>query len=150
MDDERPTPVVVIDNWNTQEMNFHNSPRAGEAYGDFNGDGTETYEWYLNFDFKTRVTFSIRHKDEVDAVGLQDSVKNELRLIRNRPTIVHSDLKQCTVGGSGNPSNEFTEPKEMELTQSARFHGDHTITRSPSDTQQGTLDSVQDTFTFNP
>jgi hypothetical protein len=150
MEDERPVPVVIIDDWDTNDYNFNNSARAGEAIGDFDGDGTLEHEWYLNFSFRTRVEFLVRHSDEVDAVRLKDSVKAVLRLIRENPQQFHADLKQCRLGAGGNPTHQFTEPKEAELMLSARFHGDHTVTRTPSDTQDDTLEQVKDTFTFNP
>lgn len=150
MEDERPVPVVIIDDWDTNDFNFHNSAFAGEAVGDFDGDGTLDYERYLNFDFRTRVEFLVRHSDEVDATRLKDTVKHQLRLIRQNPQQFHADLKQCRLGAGGNPTHQFTEPKEEELMLSARFHGDHTVTRTPSDTQEDTLEQVKKTFTFNP
>lgn len=150
MDDERPVPVVIIDDWDTRDFNFHNSPKAGEAYGDFDGDGVKEYEWYLNFDYTTRVEFLIRHYDEVKASRLKDSVKQVLRLIRANPQGFHKNAKQCRLGGGGNPTHKYTEPKESELVASARFHCDHTVTRKPSDTDKSTIDAVKDDFTFNP
>jgi hypothetical protein len=150
MEDERPIPVVIIDDWDTRDQNFHNSAFAGDALGDFDNDGEDEYEWYLNFDFITRVELLVRHYDEVDANRLKDSVKNELRLIGENPLGFHDELKNCRLGGGGNPTYQFTEPKESELVVSARFHGDHTITRTPGDTQEATLEQVNETFTFNP
>lgn len=150
LDDERPVPVVIIEEWDTNDFNFHNTAKAGEAYGDFDGDGVKEYEWYLNFSFRTRVELSIRHSDEVEVSRLKDTVKHELRLIRENPQQFHDNLKQCRLGGGGNPTYQFTEPTEAELIVSARFHGDHTVTRTPSDTQTAAIEQVTDTFTFNP
>jgi hypothetical protein len=150
MEDERPVPVVIIDDWNTTDKNFHNTARSGSAYGDFDGDGSKEYEWYLTFDFSTRVEIEVRHHDEVEVSRLKEQVKQELRLIRENPLNFHPDMKQCKLGSGGNPSYNYTEPKEAELKVSARFHGDHTITRTPSDTEYATIESVTDSFTFNP
>lgn len=150
MEDERPVPVIIIDDWNTRDKNFHNSAFAGDAIGDFDNDNITEYEWYLNFDFVTRVEFMVRHTDEVDANRLKDKLKSELRLISENPLGFHDELKDCRLGGGGNPTYRFTEPKESELVVSARFHGDHTITRTQSDTQEATLEQVNETFTFNP
>jgi len=157
MEDERPVPAIIIDDWNTNDFNFHNSPFAGEAVGDFNDDGTLDYERYLNFDFTTRIEFLVRHDNEVDASRLKDRVKNQLRLIRDRPQAFHDDLKQCRLGSGGSPSYTFTEPKETELMVSARFYGDHTIVLTPpdddrgdGDTQTDIIETVQDSFSFNP
>jgi hypothetical protein len=150
MEDERPVPVIVIDDWDTTEMNFHNSAFSGEVYGDFDNDGTGEYERYLTFDYRTRVEFTARHSDEVEASRLKDKITNELRLLRENPQSFDTGLKQCRLGGSGNPTFEYTEPKEAELMVSARFYGDHTITLTPSDLENDVLETVQDTFTFNP
>jgi hypothetical protein len=150
MEDERPVPVVIIDDWDTNDFNFHNSAFAGEASGDFDDDGEIEYERYLNFDWRTRVEFLVRDSDEVDVSRLKEDLKHELRLIRENPQQFDSSLKQCRLGSDGNPTNQFTEPKEAELMASARFHGDHIITRTASDTQEDTLEQVKRTFTFNP
>lgn len=150
MEDERPVPVVVIDDWDTRDKTFHNTARSGEATGDFDNDGSVEHEWYLTFDFQTRIELAIRHSDEVDVTSLKDSVVRQLRLLSENPLDFHSDLKRVTIGGSGNPTYKYTEPKEAELMASATFHGDHTITRKPSDTQTSQIQQVNDNFTFNP
>jgi len=150
LEDERPVPVIIIDDWDTNDFNFNNSAKAGEATGDFDNDGKLEHEWYLNFSFRTRVEFLVRHSDEVDVSRLKEDAKHELRLLRENPQTFHEGLKQCRLGADGNPTHQFTEPKEAELMLSARFHGDHTVTRKPSDTQEDTLEQVIDTFTFNP
>lgn len=150
LDDERPVPVVIMDDWDTNDMNFHNTPFAGDATGDFDGDGNLEYERYLNFDWTTRVEFLVRHYDEVEVSRLKETLKNQLRLIRDRPQQFHQGLKQCRLGSDGNPTNTFTEPKEAELMASARFYGDHTITLTPADMEGELIEQVTDTFSFNP
>jgi hypothetical protein len=149
LDDERPVPVVIIDDWDTRDMNFNNSALAGEAFGNLDGNDAG-YERYLNFSFETRVEFLFRDDDEVNVSQLKESGKQELRLIRENPQSFDDGLKACKLGADGNPTHEFTEPKEAELMLSARFHGDHTITRTPGDTQYETIDDVMNDFTFNP
>jgi len=157
MEDERPVPVVIIEDWDTNDYNFHNSAFAGEAYGDFDVDGNKEYERYLNFDWRTRVEFLVRHSDEVEVSRLKEKAKQELRLIRERPQQFSTDLKRVALGADGNPTHTFMEPKESELMLSARFHGDHTLTLTPpgntsgdGDTQADTLEQVKKDFTFNP
>lgn len=149
LEDERPVPVVIIEDWNTKDMNFHNSPRAGETTGDFDNDGNLEHEWYLNFDFETRVEFAVRHFDEVKVSKLKAKVKELLRLIRADPLGFNSECKRVALGRDGNPTYKYTEPKEAELMLSARFYGDHTITRTPSDTQENMIEEVTDSFNFS-
>jgi hypothetical protein len=140
--------VIVV--WHTNDYNYYNTAKSGEATGDFNNDGTVTHEWYLTFDFRTRVEFLVRTDDEVETVRKKGAVKEQLRLIRENPQQFHSGLKKCEIGGGGNPTYEFTEPKEAELMLSARFYGDHTVTRTPADTEEEAIEQVQEQFTFNP
>jgi hypothetical protein len=149
LEDERPVPVVIIDDWDTRDMNFNNSALAGEAFGSLDGNDAD-YERYLNFNFETRVEFLFRHSDEVDVSRLKEDGKQEMRLLRENPQQFNDGLKEVVLGADGNPTHEFTEPKEAELMLSVRFHGDHTLTRTPSDTQYDTIQDVQDDFTFNP
>jgi hypothetical protein len=151
LEDERPVPVVIIDDWSTTDMNFHNSPKSGEATGDFDDDGEVEHEWYLNFDFETNVEFAVRHHDEVEVSRLKADVKEVIRIISANPQWFHSECKEVTLGVDGSPSYRYTEPKEAELIVSARFHGDHTITRTSSDTQLSEIEQLkQGDFTFNP
>lgn len=145
VDDERPVPVIFIEDWDTVDKNIHNDPFAGEATGDFDNDDKKEYERYLRFDFRTRVTFSIRHRDEVKASQLQDSLKNEIRLIAANPLQFHNSVKEVTLAGSGNPTNNFTEPKESELMLAARFNADHIMTRTDYDQ----IESIKRTFSTN-
>jgi hypothetical protein len=148
LEDERPVPVVIIDDWDTNDLNVHNSAFAGEASGDFNGDGSQEYERYLRFDFETRIEFLVRDSDEVDVTTLKDSVKNELRLISEYPQSFHESLKYCHLGAGGNPTFRFTEPKESELMLSARFGGDHVVTLTEGDLEDDILADVTEAFTF--
>jgi len=144
MDDERPVPVVIIEDWDTNDKNYNNSALAGEF-----GSGVN-YERYLNFDFKTRVELLVRHSDEVDVSRLKERAKHELRMISENPQNFHPDLKSCHLGAGGNPTYQFLEPKEAELMLSARFYGDHTVTITPGDTKEDTLEAVNAEFSFNP
>lgn len=150
MDDERPVPVVIIDDWNTTDYNFHNSPFAGESVTGIESNGELEYEKYLRFDWQTSVDFLVRDDDEVDVSRLKESLKHEVRLLRHDPTILNSSLKNVSLGTGGSPTNTFTEPREAELMLSTRFYGDHIVTLSPSDSQYDTLEQVKQSFTFNP
>lgn len=144
-EDERPTPVVIIDDWSTQDFNYHNSAHSGDFLGDLDGDDVKDYEKYLAFDFKTRVEFLVRHSDEVEASRLKESVKHELRLIRENPLQFNDSLKQCRLGTDGSPSNRYVEPQETELVISARFFGDHIVTRTDFDQ----IADVVENFSYN-
>jgi hypothetical protein len=150
IDDERPVPVVIIEDWNTNDMNHNNSAHAGSYHGDADGDGTKEYEWYLNFSFKTRVELLFRHHDEVKVSEIKSVAKSWFRILREHPDTFHEDLKKCVVSGDGSPTYTFVEPRESELMLSANFHGDHTVTRTAADVEESTLEQVKNDFTFNP
>ena len=107
MQNERPVPAVILDDWTTTDMNFHNSPLSGEAYGDFDGDGSKDYERYLTFDYETKVEFQVRHHDEVKVSELKDSLKHVIRMIRSDPLDFHNNVKQCRLAGGGKPTYRF-------------------------------------------
>lgn len=147
-DDQRPLPLVLIDDWNTRDFNFHNSPFAGEFAENADGNG-KAYERYLNFDFETTVEILVRHSDEVDASRLKGNVKRELRLLREYPQFLHSELKGCSLGADGSPRQKFLEPTESEEVVSARFHADHTIVLNEEDVPENVLDAMAETIGFN-
>jgi len=76
----------------------------------------------------------VRHDDEVEASRLQDSVKDTIREIHANPTDLHEDLDACWPRGSGNPTHQFTEPRETELGVAAEFRAMHELVRSECDT----------------
>lgn len=146
MEDDRPVPSVIIDDWDTKDLNHNNSALAGEFLGDVDSDGTKEYERYLNFSFRTRVELLFKHSDEVDVSRLKERAKHELRMIGENPQNFHDDLKECNLAADGNPTYEFVEPKEAELMLSARFRGDHTITLTPADMDIEPIEIIKNDF----
>jgi hypothetical protein len=145
MDDERPVPVAIIEDWTTTDFNFHNSPYAGEDSGDFDGDGVIEQEEYLSFDYETQIEFLLRTSDEVDTSRLKADTKQELRLMSDSPQDFDESIKRISLGRDGSPTYTFTEPKESEEMIVARFHGDHVIT-----VQNGeTISTVKESFPSN-
>lgn len=145
LEDERPLPAIIIEDWDTDELNFHNTAYAGEALGDWDDDGVKEYERYLAFDYETRIEFLVRHEDEVEVSRLKENLKHELRLIRERPLQFNDSLKQLRLGTDGNPTNRFVEQKEAELMLSATFYADHIITRDDFDQ----IREILERFTLN-
>lgn len=156
-EDDRPVPVVIIEDWDTSDFNFNNSAKSGEAYGYLDGQNEKSYEWYLNFSYETRVELLFRHHDEVDVSRMKETAKQQLQLVGENPQAFNDNLKNCTVGRSGNPRTTFVESNESELMLSAKFHADHTITRTADDMQNNPLnhdddsilESVINEFTFD-
>lgn len=120
-EDEWPLPVVVIDDWDTTDITFHNSTLAHEEYRDFDGDGTAELARWHRFYFETRVEFLIRHDDEVKASQLQDELKVILRSWQVNPQSFHDDCNRVRPERSANPRHQFREPTETELHASASF-----------------------------
>jgi len=141
-EDERPVPAAIIEDWDTTDFTYHNTPFAGERVGDLDGDGNREYERVFRFYYETRVEVTARHSDEVAASRLKDDVKNVFREIRIDPDSFHAHLRNCLPRGSGNPQHQFTEPRETELGVSALFKGFHEVVRSDYDT----IEQVKESF----
>ena len=156
IDDERPVPLVMIDDWTIRDIQHHNSPFAGdETVTDKNGD--EHHCRYLTFDYRARIEIMVRHTDAVESSKLKSAVKQEFRLIRQRPGRLDESVKECKLITDGNPTSNFTEPKEDERMVAVSIRGDHTITLTPessdfgdADTEHDVLESVSKSFTFDP
>jgi len=140
-DGERPVPVVIIDDWDSEDQGHHNSAYTGEQPN----TADQNYERYLTFDFKTRVEWEIRHNEQVSVSSLKDSLKHEIRLISQFPQEFHEDIKRCDLGSGGNPTSEFVEPRESELMFSASFYGDHTVALTDGDT----IESIRENLSLN-
>jgi hypothetical protein len=147
-EDEYPVPSIVLEDWTTEELSFHNSPFANEAVGDFDGDGSSEYERYLNFDWRTRLEYVVTDDDDVAATRLKDSLVNSLRPFTDDAARLHADLKNARIRSHGSPSYQFTEPKETELNVSVVFRGDHTLVLTPADLDSDPLEAVEETFTI--
>jgi len=138
-EDTRPVPAVIIEDWDTTEVTYHNSPFAGEVWGDLDDDGSNEYERYFRFYYETRVEVTSRHLDEVEASRLNDTIKSVFREIRADRSSFHDHLRNCLPRGSGSLQHEFTEPRETELTASALFKGFHQVVKSDYDTIEEVL-----------
>lgn len=146
LEDDRPVPAAIIDDWSTEDLNLHNSAYAGEARGDFDNDGTDEYERYLNFDWQTRVEFSVVAHDEVESSRLSSTIVSEFRYLSEYPQNLHEDIKSVSVLPSGDPQSVFVEPKETELNVSVRIGGDDTLVVGPDEVGADPIELITDTF----
>lgn len=147
MEDERPVPVVILEDWSSRDLNLNNGSFEGEVLEDTDNDGDKELTRVHRFDYKTRVDFVVRHTDQVSASELSDQLQVALKEAQIDPSLVHSDLKSVRPRDSGNPQFEFTEQKESEFNYSAELWADHTITRSEADGDFDTIESLDDSFT---
>lgn len=149
IDDSRPVPVAIIDDWTIQDMNYHNSAFAGIGTVEQENGESITCKYY-NFDYEARIEIEIRHQDQVKASILKANVKQIFRLLGENPRKLDESVKGCEPLSDGNPSAAFTEPKENERMVAVSIRGDHTIVVPESETEESIIESIKPMFTFNP
>jgi hypothetical protein len=148
LEGERPVPLVLIDDWQITELEFHNSGFAGQTRDvDVDGDGeTEHARWY-RFYYDMRVDLEVRDSDDVGAHTLLGEVQSVLIDLKQAPREhLHDHINTLSLGSSGNPTYQFAEPKETELRQSFSLRSFHQVSRTDFDTIQ----DVQTQFTTQP
>lgn len=138
--DERPTPVVIVDNYALTNLNFHNDHYVGSEHS----SGTETNRWY-RFHYDARVDMVVRHNDDVQAHSLLSALQSQLALIATDPrTHLHDDIDSFEMGTSGEISYQYREPQETELNQTVTLRSFHDVNWDTFDT----VAEIQDTFTI--
>lgn len=136
MEDERPVPVVLIEDWDITDYTYHNTAFAGQAVDP--DDGVE--KRYFRFYYDMRVEIQVRHHDEVLAHRALDSLRAELSMIREEPWQVHQHLNTLKLRGAGGIHHQFIEPKETELEQAIVLRSFHEVKRSMSN--YDTIDEI--------
>jgi len=140
MEDERPVPLVLIEDWNTTDYTWHNSQFAGQAVDP--DDGVE--KRYFRFYWSMRVDLLIRHHDDVQAHRLLDEVRKALIDVKRDPLAFHGELNALDLRGSGGIQHQFLESKETELQQSFRVTSFHEV----KDDNYDTLEEIVNDFTL--
>lgn len=135
--ENRPIPVVLIEEWDTTDYTFHNTAYAGTRQED--GERVR----YYRFHWRTRVEFSVRQRSDEKASQLKDALKDVLRELRIDPKQLHDHLNAARLRESGNPSQRLVEPKESEETVTAVFVGYDQIKKSDVDS----IESIEFEFT---
>ncbi|UBF22386.1 SPP1 gp17-like tail completion protein [Haloarcula virus HCTV-15] len=142
MEDERPVPVVLIEDWDITDRTYHNSAFSGQAVDP--EDGVE--KRYHRFYYDMRVELVVRHHDDVLAHRVLDSLRRELAMVREEPYLFHDDLNDLKMRGSGGINHQFIEPKETELQQAIVLSSFHEVKRAIS--QYDTIEDILNDFTI--
>lgn len=132
MDDERPVPAVVIEDWSKADVTHHNTALAGQVTDP--ADNTE-YLWY-RFYWTMRVELVVRHADEVAAHGLLGDLQRSLAMVSEDPLAFHDHLNDLRLRGAGGISHTFLESKETQLNQTVRLTAFHQVKDDTFDTIQ--------------
>jgi len=142
MEDERPVPVVLIEDWDITDHTLHNSAFAGQAV-DPEDDAEKRY---FRFYYDMRVELVVRHHDDVLAHRVLDSLRRELGMIREDPLSFHPHLNDLKLRGGGGIHHQFIEPKETELQQAIVLQSFHEVKRAMS--QYDTIEDILNDFTI--
>jgi hypothetical protein len=146
MEGERPVPVVIVEDWEMNQLNHHNSQFVGDTYDvDSDDDGeTEFTKWY-KFYYEMRVEIVVRDADDVGAHEKLGSLQSALRDVEIDHSKLHHTCNDFKLGTSGSPSYQYLEPTETELTQSLSLTAFHQVSRSDFDS----IESIQETFNLS-
>lgn len=131
----RPVPAVLIDSWDTEDMELHNSKYL---YSDYDNQGNETARYYHAV-YDLRVSFLSRHDSAFEASTLNDKLRKELLKLETDPQRMSDEVGRINMGGGGGVNYQFAYPTETEMTQSAKFLAATSWKRTNFDT----IDSVQ-------
>lgn len=144
MEGERPVPAIILDDWELEEMNFHNSAYVGRTTNiDADGDGLDELAYWYRFYYDMRIDLIARDSDDVSAHVLLGEVQDAIRQFQIDPSILHEHINTVTPGTAGRMSYQFNEPKETELTYTVTLQSFHQVSKTDFDTIQ----DVKDTFT---
>lgn len=113
MTDERPVPVVLIEDFDLTDYTYHNSAYAGTA----TDPADNVDKRYRRYYYDLRFELVVRDADEVTAVSLLDSVRSALRTVRDDPQSFHVHLNELELRGADGFDHQFIEPTETELGQ---------------------------------
>lgn len=140
MQDERPVPLVLIEDWSITDHTHHNTAFAGQVTDD---DGTERL--YFRFYYTLRVDLLVRHSDEVQAHHLLDDLRGALRMVGEDPLGFHDHCNDLRLASAGGIHHQFLESKETELSQAIRIEAFH----QERDDTYDTITDIIDSFTVN-
>jgi hypothetical protein len=113
MQDERPVPLVLIEDFDLTDHTYHNSAYAGQAEDP--NDGEE--KLYYRFYYDLRLEIVVKDSDEVGATSLLDSLRGAIRMLRENPQSFHPHLNEMQLRGADGFDHQFIEPTETELNQ---------------------------------
>lgn len=142
MEDERPVPVVLIEDWDITDYTHHNSALAGRAVD----PEDDVEKRYFRFYYDMRVEIVVRHHDDVLAHRVLDSLREALMMVREDPLSFHPHLNTLKMRGAGGIHHQFIEPKETELEQAIVLQSFHEVKRSMS--QYDTIADIVNDFTI--
>lgn len=133
-DDERPVPSVLIEDWDVNNIQQHNTRYV---YSEYNSQDVETARVY-HIPYDLRVTFLCRHNEAVDVSTLQDTLREELMKLEINPKQISDEVGRVEAQGGSGVNYQYASPTEAESTQSAVFTSAQVYKRTDFDT----LDSI--------
>lgn len=141
MEDERPVPVILIEDWDTTDITHQTSAFAGLAVDADDGIEKQWFRFYYNL----RIEFVVRHHDEVAAHNLLDSLRSVLMMVSERPAGFHDHLNALHMRGAGGIHHQFIESKETELHQAVVLESFHQVAESDG---FGKIQSIVNNYTI--
>lgn len=111
-ENENPRPVVVLDEWERDDKNFHNTTRRGVEVDDEGNITAAVFHHYYDL----RIEFEVRTRDESRAYDTMEDVENSFLPLEENPSELHGDINKLRFRrGSGVDPHHNLERSEISL-----------------------------------
>lgn len=137
--DERPVPVVILEDFDVQDLVFHNTHLAQVVEHDTAGVSDERY---FRFHYEARLDYTVRAADDLSALQLRDDLRRALYDVCEEPQSLDGDLRRCALRGGGGFTHSFVEDTESEMTQAVLVRSFEQVSKS----NYSTLDDIKESF----
>jgi len=116
-ENNRPVPAVLIENWDIDDVQLHNTRYLYSEYS-----GGEEVARIHHVPFELRISFLLRHDSAFESSSLHDDLRDELLRLETDPTRLSDEVGTVRMDGGGGVSYQYADPTEVEATQAATFY----------------------------
>lgn len=143
-EDERPVPVVILDDVDFTDVTFHNTHLVQVVENDAAGVPDDRY---FRFHYWVRLDYTIREGKDLSALQLRDALRSAFLPLVENPAAIHEDVRRVKLRGGGGFMHDFIEDRETEMTFPVRIRSFEQISNADSSAlESSTLDEIQDSF----
>lgn len=126
-EDEDAIPRVVVEEWDKENSNLHNTASRGYEQDDATGwADKEVFHKY----FKLRIDLKVRTANEEQAYDIMDLIEDEVMILEEEPQTLDKQVLGVTLGDTrGVTAHHVPEPSEASLMTSVKMRSFNRVTR---------------------